>query len=500
MLARTFTAMLIGLKPVKIEVEVDGNRGLPNLIFIGLTSKATEEAKQRITSALQNCGVRIRSKRTVVNLAPADVPKTSSCFDLAIAIGVLKMYGEISVNTDDTMFFGELALDGTVKHIHGALPLVLAAKSLGYQHVVIPHSVVDEIAIVTGIQIHPIAHLKEYFAWAKHEYELPVLPPRSFAEMPAEYWGSAPLIFGQSQAKRSLMICAAGGHHLLMTGSPGIGKSLLAQSLIHLLPPLTEQEAIEVTNMYSICGLATGGLIRRRPFRSPHHSISLGGLIGGGPSLRPGEISLAHRGVLFLDELLEFSRSSLEALRQPMEEGTITLARAAGASHYPCAFTLVAAMNPCPCGYALSQKKACRCSPHTIELYQKKLSGPLLDRFDLRVQVEEFDIENLNKNQNVNEKQYSHDAAENISKARKVQQERYQNSSHFTNADIPADETLQYCTLTPQAQTLLHHATKKLKLSGRSYFKLIKVSRTIADLESAQIIEEHHIAEALQYR
>lgn len=500
MVARTFSATLIGLTPIAIEVEVDGAPGTPNLILIGLPNKAIDEAKERITSALINCGVRIRSKRTVVNLAPADIKKSDSAVELAIAMAILSMYGELSLETDDYLFFGELSLDGTVKAIRGALPLVMAAKTLGYSHVVIPSANRLEVQHVSGITLFHAEHLSQVIEHFQTVQSLPRVTYQAFqASAPSSSQTDLSEVVGQQQAKRALEICAAGGHNVLMIGSPGSGKSMLAQASASLLPPLTEEEAIEITNLYSICGLTPAeGLVRYRPFRSPHHSTSTVGLIGGGSTIKPGEISLAHRGVLFLDEFPEFSRTALESLRQPLETGTIAISRASGSVTYPAQFMLIAAANPCPCGHAYSQSHECHCSPINKLRYYQRISGPILDRIDLHIAVQSVQLSLLN--QPTTNQERSHSIRQRISAARSVQRQRFRSTAIRTNSQLTPALLKAYCQLTPTARQVLTSAAHKLQLSARGYYKMIKVAQTIADLAGNPTIEEAHIAEAIQYR
>lgn len=505
MLARTFSAVVQGLQPVKIEVEVDSIIGTPQFLIIGLPTKEVDEAKERITAALLNCGIRIRAKRTIVNLAPADVRKAGSGLELAIAVCLLKMYEEISIETDKTLFFGELSLDGGVKRIRGALPLVLAAREMGFSDVVLPVANSQEVETVSDISIHPVSHFSELIASMRNGRLLPTLDHVPFAnitnnEPEVDFCD----IVGQSLAKRALEIAAAGGHNVFLVGPPGAGKSMIAQALAGILPPLSEKEATAVTQIYSIAGLLNEqqSFITSRPFRSPHHSTSLAGLTGGGVPLLPGEISLAHTGVLFLDEIPEFPRNCLEALRQPLEKRSITITRASGSYQFPAQFSLVAAANPCPCGFSGSSQRVCRCSRLQRLAYASRISGPLLDRIDLHVWMSETPLQSLqiSQHQDSSNNESTACVADRVSVARIHQRRRFIEANIDCNAELTAQSIKIFCTVTPTARRLLAKAGQVLQLSARGFTRTIKVAQTIADLDGSASIKEPHVAEALQYR
>jgi len=505
-LTKILSAAHFGLETIPIEVEINiSKKGFPGFNIIGLPNKSVEEAKERVKTALVNSGIDFPLAKIIVNLAPADIPKEGSCYDLPIAVGILNSLGLIELPKEKSFFYGELSLDGSLRHTKGVFLLALAAKTLGVKNVFVPRSCANEGAVVKKINIFPVNTLREllsHLAGVEPINKVSQITTSDIYEPNIIDFDFAEIL-GQEQAKRALEIAAAGGHNLFMQGPPGSGKTMLARALPGILPPLTEEESLEVTKIYSVTGnIPPGGsLIKIRPFRSSHHTTSRAGLIGGGSPPHPGEISLSHNGVLFLDEFPEFSRSTLEALRQPMEDGVVTITRAAGSIKFPAQFMLIAAANPCPCGYLGDPKRECRCSPRQISYYQNKLSGPLLDRIDLHLNVPAVEVEKLMPKEKIKIKaEKSSDIRKRVIKARVIQNKRLFQAGFYTNAQMKNKHLKKFCHLTDEAYALLKQAVNNYSLSARTYFRLIKVSQTIADLEGVKDITTAHVAEALQYR
>lgn len=492
---RVFSAVNKGLETIKIEVEIKTIFGKPAFIIIGLANRVIDESRERITAALSQCGIRIRPKKTLVNLAPADLDKKSSSVELAIAVAMLKLYEEFKFNTEKCLFLGELALDGRLRKIKGFVSIALAAKELGFKQIYFPRANLGELPDINEIDFYPLVSLQEFLAFSRGQLQLKkaVLKKRSLAE--TDYQIDFAHIFGQKQAKKALEIVAAGRHNLLMFGSPGSGKSLLAQALLSILPDLNEEEFLEINRIYSLCGLLKDSLLMRRPFRSPHQSIAKVALIGGGFYQTPGEISLAHRGILFLDEFAEFKHSLIEMLRQPLETGVIEISGGKQRCVYPANFSLVAASNPCPCGFAGSQQ-SCRCTPHDLKRYQARFSGPILDRIDLMLRIEAVEISTLKT-----KKTESSILIKNrVTQAVNLAQKRYLGTSYSSNAQLDSQAVFALCQIETEAKKMLDLMANYKKLSTRGYFKIFKVARTIADLAQKKTIQKEDVLEAFSYR
>ncbi len=493
-LAKVNSAAVVGLEARPVEVEVDISNGLPSFTIVGLPDKAIEESKERVRSANKNSGVIFPAKRITVNLAPADIKKEGPAYDLAIAVGILIADGKLPELKKDILLVGELSLNGNLRHISGILPMVSSLKKK-FREVILPEINRDEAAIVRDVAIRPARTLKDLIFYFKKEKNLPIYSHKFKIEVPSEFEYDFSEVKGQEQAKRALEIAAAGGHNLFFFGPPGAGKTLLARTLPSILPVLTNDEALEVTKIYSVAGLLPYDqpLVIVRPFRSPHHTTSSVALVGGGTFPKPGEITLAHRGVLFMDEFAEFPRAVLEALRQPLEDGVITVSRAQGSLTYPAKFILVAAQNPCPCGYLGDPVRSCICTPSQISRYQKRVSGPILDRIDLHLNIPAVKYEKI-----ADEKSLESSIAirGRVEKARVVQLKRLGKA----NAEMKPKELKIHCVLDDKSKELLRVAVNQLNLSVRQYSRVIKVARTIADLAGQEKILSSNIAEALQYR
>lgn len=505
MLTRVYSAALVGVDATEVQIEVNEGAGHPKTLIVGLPDAAVKESRDRVMTALANSALRIPKGRTTINLAPADLRKEGPSFDLPIALGVAALAFKDFFPADafeKCLIAGELALNGEVRSIKGALPLALEARNQGRKAVLLPLENAGQAAVIEGVYIYGIRHLSEAVALLKGEGNVkPVkLDRASFWESHRSYPIDFSDVKGQHHVRRSLEVAVSGGHNVIMVGPPGTGKSMMAKRMVTIMPSMTEEEAIETTKIHSVAGLLTQdhGFVATRPFRSPHHTISDAGLLGGSSNPSPGEVSLSHHGILFLDELPEFRRSTLEVLRQPLEDGEVTISRASGSLTFPSRFTLVAAMNPCPCGYLGSPVRECHCSPGNIEKYRSRISGPLLDRIDLQVEVPAVDYQHL---RNRNEGESSATIRERVCRARAIQRERFRGHAGIhTNADMTAKLTMKYCRLDAKSDLLLEQAMHDLNFSARAHDRILKVARTLADLAGETSILEAHVMEAIQYR
>ncbi len=504
MVNRVKTGTVIGLNAYEVWVETDVINSLPGTSIVGLPDTAVNEARDRVKSAVKNSGFTFPSKKVVINLAPADLKKNGTGFDLPIAIGIL-IEEEVltSEQIQDYAFIGELALDGLIRPVAGVLPLVLGLKEAGVKNVIVASENAKEAALIEGINIFGAQHLSDVVGhFTDNRIEQTIIDTRKYIENrgEVEYSYDFKDVKGQQKAKKALEIAAAGGHNMLMIGSPGSGKTLMAKCFPSILPPLELEEALELTKIYSVSGLLSADepLVTKRPFRAVHHTASANGIIGGGSNPKPGEITLSHRGVLFLDEMVEFPRAVLEVLRQPLEDGEIVISRAQHSVKYPAKFILLGAMNPCPCGFLGDKEKECICSDFQINRYLAKLSGPLLDRIDLQIDVPRLTPEELLKSNSVEEN--SATIRKRVINARKIQYERYKNENILTNSELTSKLIKKYCQIDEKSREMLKLAIVKYQLSGRRYDRILKLARTIADLDNSEQITQIHLMQALQYR